>query len=98
MSDTFSILKQKIQEIFDERDYYKLTVHELADNMDKNVIEAFKWRKCAEVLYEVLVKFQEEAKIPETSSLYSEFLAVIKNYKILLEETKVYSLLDDTEK
>jgi len=81
-------LYTKIQEIFEERDYYKSALHEMANNMDKNIIEAYKWKKCAEELFKVLSEYHDHHGFPKDTILYRNTLDALVKYENLLLDTK----------
>ena len=72
-----------------ERDYYQSLVHEMADNMDKNIIEAYKWRACAKELFKVLSEYHDHHGLPKDTILYRNTLdALVKYENLLLDKQK----------
>jgi hypothetical protein len=79
----------KIQELFDERDYYKTTLHEMANSMDRNIIEASKWKSCAKELFEALAEYHDHHGLPKDTVLYRNTLdALVKYENLLLDKQK----------
>ena len=87
-TETFVLIRKKLQEIFDERDYYKSTLHELANGMDKNIIDAYQWKACATQLYSVLEKYIDHDGLPKDTVLYRKSLDAVIKYEKLLVDNK----------
>jgi hypothetical protein len=82
-SESLVLLRAKIQEI----DYYKSTVHEMANSMDKNIIEAYKWKVCAEELFKVLSEYHDHHGVPKDTILYRNTLDALVKYENFLLDT-----------
>lgn len=82
-SESLVLLRAKIQEIFDEIDYYKSTVHEMANSMDKNIIEAYKWKNCATELFNALSEYHDHHGLPKDTVLYRKGLDSLVKYEKL---------------
>ena len=74
--------------VSEERDYYQSLVHEMADNMDKNIIEAYKWRACSKELFKVLSEYHEHRGLPTDTILYRNTLDALVKYENLLLDTE----------
>ena len=87
-SEALLLLQKKIQEVFDQRDYYKDTVWELSERMDANIIEAYKWKAGAKMLFDVLSEYHDHHGLPKNTILHRKTLDALANYEKLLVDTK----------
>lgn len=85
------LLKEKLQELLYERDYYKSTLEELADRMDFNIIEAYKWKSCAKNLFDALTNYHHHIIL--LTKYHDHVITDPEIYKKALDATEQYEKL-----
>jgi len=56
----------------EERDYYKQTVHEIADSMDRTAIELFVVWDCLDYMYECIKDLDNSTRVKKALSDYKK--------------------------
>jgi hypothetical protein len=70
----------------EEKNYWKDLVKDLTDNMDRNAISYYKWKKCSESLFKALSQYHDYHGLPKDTILYRQGLDALVEYEKLNNE------------